>query len=434
MMSQANRHKKRDSTRHLISKIKGVFKDRPRAEANEPDRVVRPPEESGPSSAVAASPVSAPTQRSNQQEDLWQKAVQKIQTEERELISSYTVTPASATDAIANLCTVAQEKQAECEKNAWKFELKGRVVILRDVVSKIVACVESFKEIGDVAASIDPVHTAPPWAAVRLLLEVRDLSSVFVRANLDLLQTATAENRQTGILIIGVEKMIYLVNRCKIYEVLYLTNLKLVQDDRGAQTIENLKSALVELYAVMLSFMAFAIQLYHKRSIAKAMDAVLKPTKATEFMKELETREKRVDAEAENCELLHGHAVQQSLGERASKLNGLLSEIKKPILRTDSRVADLWMTLNEDEHSTILQWTSQVSYEENHYVACEKRTPQTGLWILRHGLYSEWRNSSASTILWLHGIRKCCLYLLAGTTKTDYTSWGGKDDADFHNY
>lgn len=32
--------------------------------------------------------------------------------------------------------------------------------------------VNKFKDVGDVAASYDPVHAALPWAAVRFLLEV----------------------------------------------------------------------------------------------------------------------------------------------------------------------------------------------------------------------------------------------------------------------
>lgn len=67
----------------------------------------------------------------------------------------------------------------------WKYHRKnGDKVILRDVLEKIVAWVDKFKQIGDTIVQYDPTHAALPWAAVRFFLQV-SLSSPFASMDLD---------------------------------------------------------------------------------------------------------------------------------------------------------------------------------------------------------------------------------------------------------
>jgi ankyrin repeat domain-containing protein 50 len=73
-------------------------------------------------------------------------------------------------------------------------------------------------------------------------------------------------------------------------------------------------------------------------------------------------------------------------------------------------VAALYDKLNETERLEILAWVSDIPYKSNHYTASRGRTGGTGEWLLIHERYREWRESSASMILWLHGSRKCPAY------------------------
>lgn len=107
-----------------------------------------------------------------------------------------------------------------------------------------------------------------------------------------------------------------------------------------------------------------------------------------------------MDIEASNCERICGQTVR-----------GKLADLQEPIMRTDSQVAALYDRLNESERLEILAWVSDIPYESYHYAACKGRTGKTGEWLLRHELYREWRGSSASMILWLHGIRMCPVYI-----------------------
>jgi hypothetical protein len=173
--------------------------------------------------------------------------------------------------------------------------------------------------------------------------------------------------------------------------------------------VANLESALVTLYAAMLRFLSTANQLYDKNVAARAIHGILNPDKVVSFVDECRSLERRVDIEASNCERTCNRAKS---GECDERLKQLLAGLQEPIVRVDSRVAALHDRLDESERSEILTWVSDIQYEGNHYTARKERADGTGEWLLRHERYREWRGSSASTILWLHGIRRCPAFTL----------------------
>ena len=71
------------------------------------------------------------------------------------------------------LIAEAHRKRQECEDNRWKILIRGREIIFRSVIDKIVDFANKFRDIGTIATSYDPVHSALPWAAFVVLLQVR---------------------------------------------------------------------------------------------------------------------------------------------------------------------------------------------------------------------------------------------------------------------
>ena len=195
-----------------------------------------------------------------------------------------------------------------------------------------------------------------------------------------------------GALLVGIEIVTSLINRCKIYELLYL------QNERPGQAEENLQLALVRLYTALLEFLAKARRLY-QASVMRFLHGFLEHNDITGFVDKCQALANEVDTDASNCSRLHSQAS-------ASQLHLLLTDLQQPVMRTDASVAALYEDMNESERLKILQWLSHIPYEANHYAACQGRTVGTGQWLLKHDLFGDWRKSSASTILWLHGIRK----------------------------
>jgi hypothetical protein len=135
-------------------------------------------------------------------DDLWAQALQQLPANEQATLRDATVgdlhpkcaptvvaatttlTPLSATTTTIvggaralcpepeRLCAAAARKRDECDAKRWRFELHGRTYILRDVAEKVIAWLNTFKQVGDVAVQYDPGHAPLPWAGVRFLLEV----------------------------------------------------------------------------------------------------------------------------------------------------------------------------------------------------------------------------------------------------------------------
>lgn len=221
---------------------------------------------------------------------------------------------------------------------------------------------------------------------------------------------AIAESQQMAALLMGLEKVTCLINRCKIYEALHLHLHYKPSQQCTAEAQTNMERALVAIYSHILRFLVKADQLYEKNSANRILYAILNPTEVDGFVKSCERLETQVEIETRNCESTYTREMNEETVARIMKLEQLLVNLEEPIVRVDCRVATMFERLNKSEQSEILQWISSIPYEDNHTTACQGRTINTGQWLLEHPRYREWRKSSASMILWLHGFREFLLY------------------------
>ena len=106
--------------------------------------------------------------------------------------------------------------------------------------------------------------------------------------------------------------------------------------------------------------------------------------------------------------------LQIGLRESTSKLETVLASFQDPLVRTVDRISTLAESLvsgriesqMEEERIEILKWLSNVQYKKHHQTISKGLLEGTGSWLLEKPQCLEWRNSSVSSVLWLHGIRK----------------------------
>lgn len=60
----------------------------------------------------------------------------------------------------------------------------------------------------------------------------------------------------------------------------------------------------------------------------------------------------------------------------------------------------------ENERREIFQWVSKVRFKSHHRSIGSDILDYSGQWLRHKAEFIEWRKSSISSILWLHGIRK----------------------------
>jgi hypothetical protein len=208
-----------------------------------------------------------------------------------------------------------------------------------------------------------------------------------------------------GALLVSVEKVTYLTNRCTIYELLYRPGTT------PGQLLHNLHAALVVLYAAILRLMALAHRLFAKNTATRAVHALINPGEVSDFLAKCQGLETRVEIEAQNCERMRSQEVDANLQISICSLQKLLESLQKPILRTDERVSSFLEKVDRRERLEILEWISNIRYGTNHETVKDNRTQSTCEWLLSHKRYLEWQDTSSSIILWLHGTRRFSTFI-----------------------
>jgi hypothetical protein len=216
------------------------------------------------------------------------------------------------------------------------------------------------------------------------------------------LQVSISASEQRVDLLDGVEKVTAIISRCKIYEGFYEVYVEARVSD---QTLDNLKSRTVKLYAAILEFLSFALRRLNS-TLSQTIHAILKPNEVSVFVRKFEFLDKQLEKDVENCKQALDIKSQKDVAEKLHKLDIFLRELHQPILRVDSKVGKIWKQLKNDHKNKILKAISTVRFDSNHQDAKFGRTANTCGWLLQHQTYRDWRKSSVSTILWLHGIRK----------------------------
>ncbi|KAK3613195.1 hypothetical protein LTR56_028022, partial [Elasticomyces elasticus] len=168
------------------------------------------------------------------------KALLALTPREREIIKAHqTARPQGVHAVVEDAYTAALSQKRKCEDKRWRWEFRGRTVVLRDEADKVAALLDRFKSVGDVVANVDPVHVGLPWAGIRIILEA---------------------------------------------------------------PTENFETALVKMYTQELRFLATAIETYQKSTATRIWQALWQPSTLEEFESVCDKLGSRAEIEASNCE------------------------------------------------------------------------------------------------------------------------------------
>jgi len=114
----------------------------------------------------------APALTVNPVENPWQAALDGL---EPDLKSSLVSVQGDELDVLTAVLDEAVRRRKLCLEKRWRINFHGKVIIFRDVFDKIIAWVQQFAAVADVAVQFDPTAASLPWAGVRFLLQVSAL-------------------------------------------------------------------------------------------------------------------------------------------------------------------------------------------------------------------------------------------------------------------
>ncbi|KAF7884619.1 uncharacterized protein EAF02_004955 [Botrytis sinoallii] len=304
-------------------------------------------------------------------EKRWHQAWESLKKEDKDEIK-LDPTRTGYLDILQDIHNLATEKKELCIQKAWKYKKKnGTTIIVRDLFEKILVWVDKVKDIGDVIVSYDPGHAALPWAAVRLLLTI-----------------AVEDSQSLGILIEGLEQISKLIAQCKVLEDLYSQS---AGDDTG------FNGALLELYVAILTFESHAIQIYRKSTANRLISAIKLPSnKLQDGLNMVWVKHQRV---TDCTRLIDAQNIRQ--------FEDILRQFKQPIIRSATILQDYQDSLELQERETLLRWLSTIPYRKHHKLKRSEHLKGSCEWLLNSIDYNQWKDSSASSILWLNGIAGC---------------------------
>ena len=231
-----------------------------------------------------------------------------------------------------------------------------------------------------------------------------------------------------GSLTEGLEVVCKIIARYAAIEKLYL---------RQSTSIENqLENSIIAVYASILSFFSkcqkfFDLGLAQRlaRSVTQTPEQLSKKYLDKIAVCDSNVKELTGIIDTERAQLYgarqssmndqiddlgnHINTLQIESKDSASKLEALLASFHGPLVRTVEQVSALTKGLAhsktekkmEKERLEILLWLSNVQYKQHHRSISETLLEGTGSWLLAKRQFVEWRNSSVSSVLWLHGIR-----------------------------
>lgn len=106
------------------------------------------------------------------------------------------------------------------------------------------------------------------------------------------------------------------------------------------------------------------------------------------------------------------------------KLQLILSSLEQPLQRIVDNYAEAHDNLARNQRLEVLRWMSTVPYRQHHNASISNVLDHSGAWLQDNPYFIEWRKSSSSAILWLHGIRKSREILQTPQLTIDYfRSW-----------
>ncbi|RSL61901.1 hypothetical protein CEP54_005963 [Fusarium duplospermum] len=247
-------------------------------------------------------------------------------------------------------------------------------------VNKAISTLTKFAVLGDVAVSIDPVHAALPWVAVRLVL-----------------MTIAAGTELREKLLGGFARVTSLFLQCNMHQRIYmdsnLTTAALPDDILG-----HLKAAIVEAYSSSLRFLGFAV--YQQRRKNRLVKAPFQIGDAASYLGDMDQAGGQLNQAGDVCEKLCSFQGR----ETTQDVLQLVSDVRKTLQEPPKIVYHMYQ---EDLLSKLPTAGAAFDHFNNQAViACH---PNTRVELLKT-IYEWTHDPQSPRVFWLQG--------LAGTGKS----------------
>ena len=239
-----------------------------------------------------------------------------------------------------------------------------------------------------------------------------------------MLQVVTNDVQKFGAIVEGVETVAHIITRYTIIEHLYLT--------RNTKFTDELNDAITRLYAEVLRFLSKACRYYSQSTALRVAKGFGQASSSSidrslagiaQEKSNIDALTRLIDEECQATALLEistqGSLMRVEMGSLTGSIDTLnhgirdafhhdLARILKALEELFLRVADQIQqhsnALQRDEYTRICRWLSIIPFRQHHKTHLAGLIAGAGEWFLNDSRFVDWRQSSSSSILWLHGV------------------------------
>ncbi|KAJ5736935.1 ankyrin [Penicillium malachiteum] len=333
---------------------------------------------------LAPSPTSCPN-------DLWEEAFQSLSPEEQQYLNAIIEHAGERADpkikhmkfphkGAEALIAIAEEKQDELKSRRWKFNVDGHEIEPRTYTERIISCLSTA---GDIGVQLLPQPASIVWPVVKGLMQV-----------------PVHANQEIGAALMTAEMVVRYISCGHLYEEIYLEKIE-------GELRENLKSALVKLYAASLRLLSCALKQLKTPTAKILILAFLDPEKTQDQVSSLENSYSDLIKITQICQAQLNIDIDNRIINFLDKFNDIDSFLQK-------NFSNLFEQLDEETLSKILDWISPIKESDQHHKFRKGRTRDTCEWILKKQEFQDWEQSMSPALIWLQGTM--------GTGKTVLTS------------
>lgn len=190
------------------------------------------------------------------------------------------------------------------------------------------------------------------------------------------------------------------MRRGQIYETLYTVE---TTDNRA---IEGLQDGLLQVYIAAIKMLAKSDNLFNSGAARQTLTAILEPGYASDAIKNLVEKEKQLDREVYSCEVSRSIVSSTLMKTQIRDLEKQLYQLSSPLPQIEKGVARLLAKIEEDKLEKILEFISPEMFGKSHASVAEKRTNDTGDWLLASKEFNAWQETPSSALFCLKGTSK----------------------------
>ena len=340
----------------------------------------------------SASATTLPSRTTHGSTPLWTKAFEQVcKTEDWqkycEIVgqepSASHLNPATSASASPNdILEIVATVKDKIEESQTSFKLGGRTIVVRNVCDSIIGTLSAVKDAGASLAGLNP-YASMAWSGLQFVVQTIATAKEVRNMCWEVLPRAT-----------------YLISRYQTLELLY------VSDDGLQQSRSLLEQAQIELFVLILEYQMTVVIFLNTRlqriktSFGKASESKLSTIWVSIKDKEasLSGLQALADREIDNKKFL--------------QVFDSSADLKSTLDQTWDEVQGISQVVDDMQRERILDWISDIKYENAHNEERRIAIANTGHWLLNHDAFLNWLSCAESSSFWLSGFMgsgKSCL-------------------------